>query len=57
MLWIIPVVLFVVYVIYRLSTINHQLKVIAKHLDVKDEESDYISNEEIEKELEDERMK
>jgi hypothetical protein len=42
------------YVIYSLSAIKYQLKLISKHLDIKDdEEVEKISNEEIEKELED----
>ncbi|WP_391203852.1 hypothetical protein [Psychrobacillus sp. L4] len=55
--WIILVILFVLYVIYSLSTIKHQLKLIVKHLDVKEKEIVKISDEEIEKELEDESSK
>ncbi|WP_047985554.1 hypothetical protein [Ornithinibacillus californiensis] len=41
------------YVIYSLSAIKYQLKLISKYLDIKDdEEVEKISNEEIEKELE-----
>lgn len=43
--------------IYSLSTTKYQLKLIAKHLDVIEKEIDKISNEEIEKELEDEFKK
>ncbi|WML46760.1 hypothetical protein RCG23_14035 [Neobacillus sp. PS3-34] len=40
------------YVIFSLSTIKYQLKLISKHLNVKEEEIEKLSNEEIEKELE-----
>ncbi len=55
-MWVILVILFVLYVIYSLSTIKNQLKLIVKHLDIKEKELEIvkISNEEIEKELEDE---
>jgi hypothetical protein len=46
------VILFVLYVIFSLSTIKYQLNQIKKHLNVKDKEP-YVSNDEIEKELED----
>ena len=53
MLLIVLVVLFMLYVIFSLSTIKYQLKSIVKHLDIKEKEIVKISNEEIEKELED----
>ncbi len=53
---IILITIFVLYVVYSLSTIKDQLKAISEHLNVKEKETkiDHISNEEIEKELEDE---
>lgn len=45
-------ILFILYVIHSLSTIKNQLKQISKHLNVKDD-IERVSNEEIEKELED----
>jgi hypothetical protein len=45
------VILFVLYVIFSLSTIEYQLNQIKKQLDVKDKEP-LVSNDEIEKELE-----
>ncbi len=55
MLWVILLLLFMVYVIYSLSTIKYQLKLISKHLKVNEKiETVKISNEEIEKILEDE---
>jgi hypothetical protein len=54
MLWDIVIILFALYVIYSLSTIKYQLKLITKRLNVKDEKVQKVSNEEIEKELEDE---
>jgi predicted membrane protein len=53
MFWNIVTILFILYVIYSLSTIKYQLKLISKHLNVKEKESEKISNEEIEKQLED----
>ncbi|MGG3801633.1 hypothetical protein [Metabacillus fastidiosus] len=44
--------LLIFYVIFSLSSIKYQLKLISKHLGVKEEEIDKVSNEEIEKELE-----
>lgn len=52
MLWIFLVLLFMVYVIYSLSAIKNQLKLITEHLDIKEKEIIKISNEDIEKELE-----
>lgn len=54
MLWDIVLILIILYVIYSLSTIKYQLKLITKHLNIKDEKVQKVSNEEIEKELEDE---
>ncbi|WP_342577276.1 hypothetical protein [Psychrobacillus sp. FSL K6-2843] len=55
MLWVILLLLFMVYVIYSLSTIKYQLKLISKHIKVNGKiETVKISNEEIEKILEDE---
>lgn len=58
-MWIILVMAFVFYVVYSLSTIKDQLKIISEHLNIKEKEPkiNNISNEEIEKELEDELMK
>jgi hypothetical protein len=44
-------ILFVLYVIFSLSTIKYQLNQIKKHLNVKDKEP-LVPNDEIEKELE-----
>jgi cbb3-type cytochrome oxidase subunit 3 len=54
MFWLVLgiLILFILYVIYSLSTIKNQLKQISKHLNVKDD-IERVSNEEIEKELED----
>ena len=61
MLWIIVIVViaFMLYVVYSLSTIKDQIKLISTHLHVKESETKIpeVSNEEIEKELEDELMK
>lgn len=53
MLWIILLAIFVLYVIYRLSTIQHQLKLITKHLGIQEEkeESIFMSDEQIEEQL------
>jgi len=56
MLWILGII-FVLYVISSLSTIKYQLKLIEKHLDVKEKENVKLSNVEIEKELDDEFKK
>jgi hypothetical protein len=45
-------ILFIFYAIYSLSAIKNQLKQISKHLNVKDDDIERVSNEEIEKELE-----
>ena len=61
MQWIIVIVVivFMLYVVFSLSTIKYQLKLISSHLHVKEDESKIpeVSNEEIEKELEDELLK
>ncbi|MBE4909797.1 hypothetical protein IMZ08_17320 [Bacillus luteolus] len=54
MLWNIVIILIILYVIYSLSTIKYQLKLLTKHLNIKDDKEQKVSNEEIEKELEDE---
>lgn len=56
MLWIILLAIFVLYVIYRLSTIQYQLKLITKHLGIQEEkeESIVMSDEQIEEQLEEE---
>lgn len=54
MLWIIFGILFVMYVISSLSKIKYQLKLITKHLDIKEKEIVKLSSdEEIEKEFDD----
>jgi hypothetical protein len=53
MFWSIVALLFISYVVFSLSTIKYQLKLISKHLNVKEAEKEKVSNEEIEKELED----
>ncbi|MEK5036836.1 hypothetical protein [Sporosarcina sp. FSL K6-3457] len=52
-------IIFMLIVISFLSTISYQLKLIVKHLDIKEKETVTVtvSNEEIEKELEDEWSK
>ncbi len=45
-------ILFVLYVLFSLSTIKHQLKMITQHLNIKEIETQKVSNAEIEKELE-----
>lgn len=52
MFWSIAAVLFILYVIFSLSTIKYQLKRIIEHLDIKDGHIQKVSNEEIEEELE-----
>ncbi|MFT4413841.1 hypothetical protein ACLM5H_08285 [Fredinandcohnia humi] len=53
MFWNIVFVLFIVYVVLSLSTIKYQLRLLIKHLNMKDEDSEKVSNDEIEKQLED----
>ena len=56
MFWQIIVILFILFVMYSLSSINNQLKLITKHLGAQGKEMDVIakvSDEEIEEELED----
>lgn len=56
MLWKILLILFALYVIFSLSTIKYQLKLITKHFNINEEKEDrvQISNKDIEKEIEDE---
>lgn len=54
MFWVIINILITLYILSSLSTIKHQLRVISKHLSIKEEEIEIVSDEEIEKELEDE---
>jgi hypothetical protein len=51
MIWYIIVILFMLYVVFSLSTIKYQLRRIWKHFNIKDDEIEKVSNEEIEKEL------
>lgn len=44
-------IVILLYIIFSLSTIKYELKLIKKHLNVQEKEP-YISNDEIEKELE-----
>ena len=56
MFWQIIAILFILFVMYSLSSINYQLKLISKHMGAKDKEMEVIakvSDEEIEEELED----
>ncbi|WP_170289745.1 hypothetical protein [Cytobacillus depressus] len=53
MFWSILAVLFILYVVFSLSTIKYQLKQISKHHNIKDVGIQRVSNEEIEKELDD----
>ena len=61
MQWIIVIVVivFMLYVVFSLSTIKYQLQLISSHLHVKEDEPKIpeVSNEDIEKELEDELLK
>ncbi|MFS0823231.1 hypothetical protein [Bacillus sp. 1P02SD] len=52
MFWYIATIIFVIYVIYSLSSIKYQLGLISKHLHVKEEQMEKVSNDEIEKQLE-----
>jgi predicted membrane protein len=52
LIWTIVAIPIIFYVIYRLSTISKQLEQISKHLNIQDDEIEKISNEEIERELE-----
>ncbi|WP_139069998.1 hypothetical protein [Bacillus sp. FJAT-27225] len=52
MFWTIVWILFIVFVLYSLATIQYQLNLIMKHLNVKESKAEKVSNEEIEKELE-----
>lgn len=54
MFWGIVAIFFMLYVIFSLSTMKYQLKLISKKLNVEDAEEELkVSNAEIEKELED----
>ncbi|WLD93047.1 hypothetical protein [Alkalihalobacillus sp. AL-G] len=48
-------VLFILYVIFSLSTIKHKLNLIMEHFNIVEEEETKVSNEEIENELENEK--
>lgn len=52
LIWSIVAIPIIFYVIYRLSTMSKQLEQIAKHLNIQDDDIVKMSNEEIEKELE-----
>lgn len=45
-------IVIIFYVLYSLSTIKYKLNLILKHLNIKEEEIEKVSNEDIEKELE-----
>ncbi|TRM10872.1 hypothetical protein FH966_03575 [Lentibacillus cibarius] len=50
---IIILILFIIYVVFSLITIKYQLKLISDHLNIKDnDDKEKVSNEDIEKELE-----
>ncbi|MCF6136601.1 hypothetical protein [Pseudalkalibacillus berkeleyi] len=49
--------LIVIYVIFSLSTIKHQLNLISKQININEEMIQTVSNEEIEKELEEDLKK
>jgi hypothetical protein len=55
MFWLFFIVniLITLYILHSLSTIKHQLRLISKHLNVNEREGENMSNEEIEKILED----
>ncbi|MFE8697547.1 hypothetical protein ACFYKT_14485 [Cytobacillus sp. FJAT-53684] len=53
MFWSIVAVLFILYVVFSLSTIKYQLKQIQKQLKIKDVGIEKLSDEQMEKELED----
>jgi hypothetical protein len=55
MFWLFFIVniLITLYILHSLSTIKHQLTLISKHLNVNEREGENMSNEEIEKILED----
>ncbi|WP_181884658.1 hypothetical protein [Neobacillus piezotolerans] len=52
MVWFVLIGLWMVYVAFSLSTIKHKLNLIMKHLKIEPEKRPKVSNEEIEKELE-----
>ncbi|MFD2443746.1 hypothetical protein ACFSO7_07085 [Bacillus sp. CGMCC 1.16607] len=45
------IIAIIIYVLYKLSLISYQLKLIIKHFDIKDQREHLMSDEEIEKEL------
>ncbi|MBN8204063.1 hypothetical protein [Bacillus sp. NTK034] len=53
MFWTIINILIAVYIIYSLSSIKYQLKLISEHLNVNGREIEKVSNDEIERELKD----
>ena len=53
MFWSSVAVLFILYVVFSLSTIKYQLKQIQKQLKIKDVGIEKLSDEQMEKELED----
>ncbi|WP_042150265.1 hypothetical protein [Paucisalibacillus sp. EB02] len=53
LIWTLIAIPVIFYVFYRLSTISKQLEVISKQLNIKDDELEKISIEEIERELDD----
>ncbi len=55
MLWFILGFIFAVYVIFSLSTIKYQLRMIVRHLNINGE-LPRVSNEEIERELEESKQ-
>lgn len=52
LIWSIIAIPIIIYVLYRLSTMSKQLEQISKHLNIKEDDIEEVSNEEIEKELE-----
>ncbi|MFS0689691.1 hypothetical protein AB1K89_10650 [Sporosarcina sp. 179-K 8C2 HS] len=59
MIFLLVIILLLLNVVYFLSKISNQLKLISEHFNVKEKEVDIVamSDEEIEKELEDEFIK
>ncbi|WP_157380219.1 MULTISPECIES: hypothetical protein [Cytobacillus] len=54
MIWFLLGILFVIYVIFSLSTIKYQLRLIITHLNINEEPSK-VPDEEIERELEEDK--
>lgn len=54
MIWFLLGILFVIYVIFSLSTIKYQLRLINTHLNINEEPSK-VPDEEIERELEEDK--